>query len=55
MRLTLTPITNRYFVFIASALREKSSVLLKCNDNSYDPKDIFEEFSNICAVSSKSF
>ena len=29
-RLALTPLTNRYFVFISSALREKSAVLFKC-------------------------
>ena len=32
-RLTLSPITNRYFVFISSALREKSAILLKTIPN----------------------
>ena len=44
-RLTLTPLTNRYFVFISSALREKSAVLFNNSNNS---GDVFEEFSNIC-------
>ena len=30
-RLPLSPLTDRYYVFISSALREKSGVLFKCN------------------------
>lgn len=29
-RLLITPLTERYFVYLSSALREKSSVMLQC-------------------------
>lgn len=29
-RLLITPLTERYFVFIASSLREKNSVMFQC-------------------------
>ena len=29
-RLLITPLTERYFIYISSALREKSSVMLQC-------------------------
>jgi hypothetical protein len=48
-RLVMTPLTNRYFVFIASALREKSSVLFNSSETSNSiAGDVFEEFSNMC-------
>lgn len=46
-RLLLTPVTNRYFVFIAAALREKSAVMLKCSPSVPKGSGIFEEFSTI--------
>jgi hypothetical protein len=51
----LTPLTNKYFVFIAAALREKSAVLFKCVPTHDSAKDVFEEFSNLCAVPFKAF
>ena len=30
-RMPLTPLTDRYFVYMSSALREKSGVLFRCN------------------------
>ena len=32
-RIPLSPLTDRYFVFISSALREKSGVLFRCNQS----------------------
>ena len=29
-RMLLSPLTDRYFIYIASCLREKSSVILQC-------------------------
>jgi hypothetical protein len=29
-RMPITPLTNRYFIFMSAALREKSAVMLKC-------------------------
>ena len=54
-RLTLTPLTHRYFIFISSALREKSAVLFKCAPSHQTAGDVFEEFSNICSVPYKKF
>lgn len=51
----LTPLTNKYFLFISSALREKSAVLMKCTISHSYANDIFEEFSNLCTVPYKSF
>lgn len=41
--------TNRYFVFISSTLREKSAVLFNSSEASNSiAGDVFEEFSNLC-------
>ncbi len=48
-RLTLTPLTNKYFVFIASTLRDKSAVLFNSTEASNSiAGDVFQEFSNMC-------
>lgn len=48
-RLTISPLTNRYFVFISSTLREKSAVLFHSSDASNSiAGDVFQEFSNLC-------
>jgi hypothetical protein len=45
----MTPLTNRYFVFISSALREKSAVLFNSTETSNSiAGDVFEEFSAVC-------
>lgn len=55
-RLIITPLTNRYFVFISSALREKSAVLFNSSEASNSiAGDVFEEFSNICMTPFKKF
>ena len=55
MRLPLTPLTNRYFVFASAALREKSAVMFKCIPNHENSRDVFEEFANLCTVPFKGF
>ena len=48
-RLTLTPLTNRYFVFMSSTLREQSAVLFNNSNQSHSiAGDIFEEFASLC-------
>ena len=54
-RLPLSPLTNKYFVFISAALREKSAVLFRCMPTHDYAGDVFEEFSNICSVPFKTF
>ena len=54
-RLPLTPLTNKYFVFIAAALREKSAVLFRCVPTHDYCQDVFSEFSNLCTVPYKQF
>lgn len=54
-RLLLTPQTNRYYVFISAALREKSAVLFKCCGSHPHAADVFEEFSSVCTVAHKTF
>jgi hypothetical protein len=42
-------LTNKYFVFISSTLREKSAVLINNQElGNSGAGDIFEEFSNLC-------
>ncbi len=55
VRLPLTPLTNKYFVFIAAALREKSAVLFRCMPTHDYAEDVFGEFSNLCTVPFKPF
>ena len=50
VRLPLTPLTNRYFVFISSSLREKSAVLFETIPTHVRAREVFEEFASICTV-----
>ena len=54
-RLPLSPLTDRYYVFISSALREKSGVLFRCNQSHQHAADVFEEFAHQCHMAYKSF
>ena len=54
-RLYITPNTERYFVFISAALREKSGVLFKCIPAQEYGGIIFEEFAGICTTALQSF
>jgi hypothetical protein len=54
IRLPLTPLTSRYFVFASAALREKSAVLFKSIPACTKARDIFEEYASICTVSLQS-
>lgn len=47
-RLLLTPLTDRYFVFIASALRERQSAMLDCNLFENNAEGILREMSALC-------
>ena len=47
-RMPLSPLTDRYYVFASSALREKSGVLLRCNQAHQHASDVFEEFAHQC-------
>ena len=51
----LSPLTDRYYVFISSALREKSGVLYRCNQSHQHAADVFEEFAHQCHMAHKSF
>ena len=42
--------TNKYFVFVSAAFREKSAVLFKCIPSHDYCGDIFSEFSSVCSV-----
>ena len=54
-RIPLTPLTNKYFVFISAAFREKSAVLLRSIPSHDYCSDIYSEFSNICSVPFKEY
>lgn len=54
-RIPLSPLTDRYYVFISSALREKSGVLFRCNQSHQHASDVFEEFSHQCHMPYKGF
>jgi len=54
-RLPLSPLTDRYYVFISSALREKSGVLFRCNQSHQHASDVFEEFAHQCHMPYKSY
>lgn len=54
-RLPLTPLTNKYFVFISAALREKSAVLFRCMPTHDYSADVFQEFANLCTTPLKAF
>lgn len=53
-RLVLTPLTPRYFVFMASALREKQSAILSCTRHDTSANEIVREFASLCAIPFKS-
>jgi hypothetical protein len=50
MRMPITPLTNRYFVFCSAALREKSAVIFKSIPSHSKAGDIFEEYASICTI-----
>lgn len=54
-RIPLSPLTDRYYVFISSALREKSGVLFRCNQSHQHAADVFEEFAHQCHMPHKSY
>ena len=49
-RTMIVPLTERYFVFVASSLREKSSVLFQCISEQHNASQIIEEMAALCAV-----
>ena len=51
----ITPITEKYFVFISGALREKSAIGFKTVDNEESSGHVIEEFATICSVAFKNF
>ena len=55
MRLPITPLTNRYFVFWSAALREKSAVIFKTIPSQSQASEIFEEYASICTVGFHTF
>lgn len=50
IRLPITPLTNRYFVFCSAALREKSAIIFKTIPAQGQANEIFEEYASICTV-----
>ena len=53
-RLSIAPLTERYFVFMASSLREKSSVLFQCIPEHQFAAQIVEEMAALASVPFKS-
>ena len=51
----ITPLTERIFVFISSALRQKNSVMLRCIPQHTAASDVVQEFASLCNVPFKSF
>jgi len=49
-RLAIAPLTERYFVYMASSLREKSSVMFECIPEHQVASGVCEEMSALCAV-----
>ena len=49
-RLAIAPLTERYFVFMASSLREKSSVMFQCIAEHQFASSVVEEMSALAAV-----
>lgn len=49
-RLSISPLTERYFVFMASSLREKSSVVFQCIPEHQMAASIVEEMASLCSV-----
>jgi hypothetical protein len=51
----VTPLTNRYFLFMSSALRDKTAVMFNCSDQSNsNAADVIEEFASMCMTPFKS-
>ena len=51
----ITPITEKYFVFISAALREKSAIGFKTIPGEESTSSIIEEFATLCSVAYKNF
>ena len=49
-RLAISPLTERYFVFMASSLREKSSVMFQCIPEHQFAAALVDELASLCAV-----
>ena len=49
-RLMISPLTERYFLFISSALREKSSVMMQCVPEHQNASNVFEEMATLCSL-----
>lgn len=49
-RLMLMPVTERYFVFIASTLREKNAVMFNCIPDNHNAAQIVSEFASFAQV-----
>ena len=49
-RLAIAPLTERYFVYMASSLREKSSVMFQCIPEHQFAASVVEEMAALCAV-----
>lgn len=49
-RLLITPVTERYFIFISSALREKSAIGFKTISAQDSAGDVAEEFATMCTI-----
>lgn len=52
-RFLCTPLTSKYFLFMACSLRESSSVMFKTNTSHQYAGDVFEEFSSLCGMGQK--
>jgi hypothetical protein len=49
-RMMMMPLTERYFVFIASSLREKNAVMFQCIPENPSAAEIVEELASFAAV-----
>jgi len=54
-RLFITPVTERYFVYMSSALREKSAVAFRTIPAQDSCGNIVEEFANLCTIPLQKF
>ena len=50
VRLIITPLTNRYFVFLSAALREKSGAIFQWTPGHSHANSVFEDFASIWTV-----
>jgi hypothetical protein len=51
----ICPVSEKYFLYISSALREKSGVALRTIPGNQWGSNIIEEFSSICTVALKTY